>query len=373
MKKILWFTWKDRKNVASGGAEVVNEEIAKRLVNDGYEVILLVAGVEGEPRDEMINGYRVIRVGDRWSVYWQAAQYYKKHLSDWPDLVIEEVNTVPFLTHLYVKNRPIVYIFYQLCREIWFYQMFFPLNWIGFWLEPLYLRLMAANKFTVLTESQSAKDDLARYGFAKDKTHIFTVGLEMKPVASLESIKKYDEPTMLSLGAIRDMKRPDQQIKAFELAKAKIPNLKLKIAGLGFGSYFTTVKRMIETSPYAKDIEYLGKVSQEKKKELMQKAHLITVTSVKEGWGLIVTEANSQGTPAAVYNVDGLRDSVKNGKTGLITEQNTPAALAEKIVEILTNQEKYHTLRKQAWEWSKEITFENSYKQFLSAIKEKVE
>ena len=28
--KILWFTWKDRKNPASGGAEIVNEELAKR-------------------------------------------------------------------------------------------------------------------------------------------------------------------------------------------------------------------------------------------------------------------------------------------------------------------------------------------------------
>ena len=37
--KILWLTWKDRKNPLAGGAEVVNEELAKRLVKDGHEVI----------------------------------------------------------------------------------------------------------------------------------------------------------------------------------------------------------------------------------------------------------------------------------------------------------------------------------------------
>jgi flavodoxin len=39
--KILWFTWKDRSHPRSGGAEVVNEEIAQRLARDGHEVIFL--------------------------------------------------------------------------------------------------------------------------------------------------------------------------------------------------------------------------------------------------------------------------------------------------------------------------------------------
>ena len=40
--KILWFTWKDMKNPYAGGAEVVNEQLAKRLVADGHEVTFLV-------------------------------------------------------------------------------------------------------------------------------------------------------------------------------------------------------------------------------------------------------------------------------------------------------------------------------------------
>ena len=36
--RILWLTWKDKKNPLAGGAEVVNEELAKRLADDGHEV-----------------------------------------------------------------------------------------------------------------------------------------------------------------------------------------------------------------------------------------------------------------------------------------------------------------------------------------------
>ncbi|TAK96923.1 glycosyltransferase family 1 protein [Patescibacteria group bacterium] len=366
--KILWFTWKDKKNLRAGGAELVNEEIAKRLVRDGHEVIFLVAGFPGAKGEEIIDGYKVIRVGEKFSVYWQAYRYYNKHLGGWADLVIEEINTMPFFTNLYIKDKPVVFLFYQLCREIWFHQMMFPGNVIGYVLEPLYLRFLAKRNILTLTESESAKVDLARYGFNKNKIKIFNVGIELEPVANLENIQKHKKPTLLSLGAIRKMKRTDHQIRAFEIAKKKIPDLQLKVAGDSTGRYRDRVIRMMAMSPYAADIEYLGRVSSDEKNELMRTSHLIMVTSVKEGWGIIVTEANSQGTPAVAYDVDGLRDSVRHGETGLIAKDRSPEGLAEVIVDLLGDDEMYRKFQKNAWEWSQEITFENGYRKFVQAL-----
>lgn len=81
-----------------------------------------------------------------------------------------------------------------------------------------------------------------------------------------------------------------------------------------------------------------------------------------------MTEANSQGTPAVVYDADGLRDSVKNNETGIICQKNNPENLADNIVNLLENKEKYEMLRKNAWEWSKKINFEKSYKDFINFI-----
>jgi len=44
---LLWLTWKDKKNPLAGGAEAVNEELAKRLVANGHQVIFLVRGFKG--------------------------------------------------------------------------------------------------------------------------------------------------------------------------------------------------------------------------------------------------------------------------------------------------------------------------------------
>ena len=44
----------------------------------------------------------------------------------------------------------------------------------------------------------------------------------------------------------------------------------------------------------------------------------------------MIIEAASQGTPSVVYNVAGLRDSVKNGKTGIVLKENNCKEMAER-------------------------------------------
>jgi glycosyltransferase involved in cell wall biosynthesis len=364
-KKILWFTWKDKKNPISGGAEIVNEELAKRLVQDGHEVKLIVGGYTGAEAREIIDGYEIIRVGGRWTVYWQAYKYYQQNLKGWADLVIDEINTVPFFAKFYVKEKNILFI-HQLCREIWFYQMFFPLNWIGYIIEPLYLRLLNDRK--VITISNSTKTDLLKYGFKADNIQIISEGIEIEPVDNLDTMTKFDNPTILSLGSIRAMKRTKDILQAYNLAKKSIPNLQLIIAGDSNDPYGQEFLQEIQKSEYKKDIQYLGKVSKQKKIELMQQSHIILVTSVKEGWGLIVTEANSQGTPAIVYDVDGLRDSVIDNKTGLICSTNTPQTLSNNIAKLFSDQTLYDKLRQESYKLSKTINFEQSYKDFMKII-----
>ncbi len=363
--RILWFTWKDLTHPLAGGAEVMNEELAKRLVRDGHEVILLVGGYKGSRKEEVINGYKVVRLGNRFTVYWEAFRYYSQYLKGWPDLIIEEINTIPFMTQWYAKERRLLLI-YQLCREIWFYQIFFPLNLTGFLIEPVYLWLLKNNK--VITESESTKKDLQKYGFIRNNVEIVPVGIDIKPIEDISNSKKYRRFTVLSFGAIRSMKRTLDQVRAFEMAKKEIPELQMKIAGDSNDSYGRKVLDHMKNSQYNNDIEYLGKVSKEKKTELMQKSHIILVTSVKEGWGLIVTEAASQGTPAIVYDVDGLRDSVVQNKTGIICEENIPKELAKQILNLASDKDQLKKLQSGAVKFASSLTLEKSFQSFKEYV-----
>jgi glycosyltransferase involved in cell wall biosynthesis len=370
--KILWLTWKDLDHPLAGGAEVVNEELAKRLAADGHDVVFFTAGFQsaksetrrGEPNLTR-HGYRIVRVGSRFTSYLAAPREYLKRWRDWPDLVIDECNTMPYFASYYTRGRQVLFI-HMLCRQIWFYEFPLPLSTVGYLLEPLYLRLLR-RKLPVITISDSTRQDLIRQGYQRDNIHVISEGIQLQPIPDL-SAEKFPEPTVLSLGSIRSMKRTLDQVKAFELAKKDITNLQMKLVGNADSRYGKKVLEYIAKSPHSADIEFLGPVDDPVKTDLMRQSHTILSTSVKEGWGLIVTEAASQGTPAIVYDVDGLRDSVRHGRTGLVTSSSTPAAMASAVTSLLTDQPKYNSLRDAAWQWSREITFDQAYTDFKQAL-----
>jgi len=364
--KILWFSWKDSFHPEAGGAEAVTHQMLSRAAADGHEVVLISSRFPDSEAQASYEGYQIQRVGSRWTVYLAAWRLYKKQFQGWADLIVDECNTIPFFTRFYTPT-PRVMVFYQLCREIWFYQMAKPLSWVGYLIEPLYLWLLRKEK--VITISQSSVEDLCKFGFEAKNIDIITLGIMIPSVTDPHQTKKAEDPTLISLGAIRPMKRTDEIVTAFELAKTEVPSLKLVVAGLPIGDYGEAVSKQIERSPYREDIEFLGRISAEEKLRLMQKAHWAVVTSLKEGWCLVVTEANSQGTPAIGYDVDGLRDSIKNGETGLLTEQNNPQSLSDTIIQAMNQEDQYSEFVQKGWDDSQTITYERGYEQFKEMIR----
>jgi glycosyltransferase involved in cell wall biosynthesis len=367
--KILWLTWKDHTHPGAGGAEVVLRELSERLVAAGHEVTWLTCGYPGAAVRERLNGIDVIRVGSNRYIHpLQALLYFARRLRGQFDIVIEVVNTAPYFGVFFAGHAKKYLFYHQLAREVWFYEAPAPISQFGYYaLEPFATRLLSKAKAPVITVSDSTRADLARHGFKVDHSHIISEGIEIEPLADLRSVKKYSRPTLLSLGAMRAMKRTLDQVEAFELARQCLPGLQLKLAGDASGSYGQKVLTAIRQSPFTNDIEYLGRVSKADKVRLMQKSHVILQTALKEGWGLTITEAAAQGTPAAVYDVDGLRDSVRDNETGIITAAN-PEALSDGIIELLTDKAAYEDMRRAAWQWSRTITFDQSYKDLVKVL-----
>ncbi len=365
---IVWLSWKDRGHPLAGGAEKVSGEIMDRLAADGHSVRLITAQYgQTASHEQFAPNFEIYRAGNRYTVYPKARQLFKQVGDDWADVVIDEMNTIPFGAGFYAKKSTNILLSYQLAREVWFHQMVFPLSLVGYLLEPLMLRVLARGNYRrIATESNSSKVDMERYGLKNIQT--FRVGIPTTPLAELPS---KDAPTIvLSLGALRPMKRTLDAVKAFEVAHAKDPRLQLMIAGDTSSAYAHKVIDYVHNSPHNQSITVLGRVSNEEREELMQKAAVILVTSIKEGWGLIVTEANSQGAPAIVYDVDGLRDSVVADKTGIVVPNNDYAAMGNAINTLLASPARYTDYRHQAWEMSKEYNFDNSYRDFMNIVNE---
>lgn len=364
---IVWLSWKDITHPQAGGAEVVSNEIRKDLVKHGHSVTLLTARYEGSSASETVDGVRVMRAGNRYSVYLATRKQYRQLAATSPaDLVIDEMNTLPFFSALYKNDgSKRILLTWQLARDVWFFQMLFPLSLVGYLLEPLYLRLISKRYTQVLTESESTKTDLQKYGFKKKDISVFQVGMELEPVSKLP---QKTGNKILFFGALRPMKRPIDAIKAFEYARDLNPELSLDIAGNDADPYAQKVRQYIARSRHSEAITIHGKVSMLEKNNLMREAKLLLVTSTKEGWGLIATEANSQGTPAIAYDVDGLRDSVQDGKTGSLVPDKDVEEMGREVARLVSDKKSYLRIQTAAWESSKQFSFSASYDDFVSKL-----
>lgn len=403
--KILILNWKDIHNPNAGGSEIVIHELAKRLVRDNNSLTFLTSAFNKSKSEEIIDGIKVIRVGgNRYSHPFKAIDYYRKNLKGKNDIIIECVNTAPYLINFFKRNEKVFLFYHQLAREIWFYETKFPLNIIGYLIEPIYTFIQSRFKNQVITVSNSSKQDLAKYGFNPKFISIVTQGTVIYPCHSDSAMREKNpislvtDPSIsrnlgitqdnnyslqttnsekpraksyiLYLGSLRAMKRPMHSLRSFQILNSKfqIPNFKLFIAGSGPQNEINKLKNYIKNNKLDEKVELLGRVDERKKVELLKNAFALVVPSLKEGWGLIVTEAAKVGTPSIVYNVDGLRDSVKDGITGYIVENGKPEKIVEKIIYLQENPEVYKKLCENCIKYSEQNTFENSYKDFKQLV-----
>lgn len=353
---ILIFNNKDIMNPNSGGSEVFTHEVAKRWVEWGNKVTMIVSNYPGGKQKETIDGVEIIRLGNMISVYLLSRLYYKKHLQGKYDVIIDEYTYKPFMTPKFVKEQ-VIFLVHELAREKWFYEAPFPISYLGYFLEPRWIKTYRDTP--TVTVSESTKRDLLSYDIKQ--VYIVPEGLNFTPFSSVP--EKENEPTILFVGLLKKANLVDHAIEAFKIVTQEIPNARLWIVGRGY--MLDKLKKMAR----GLNVTFFGYVSEKKKIELMSRAHILVVPAIREGWGLVVTEANACGTPAIGYNVPGLRDSIKHKETGILVDPS-PKELANAVIELLQDKERLLMYSKNALEWSRNFSWDKTAKEFMKVLEE---
>jgi glycosyltransferase involved in cell wall biosynthesis len=315
--RILILNWKDLAHPAAGGAEVLTEQVARSLVARGHSVTLLSASVDGKPTREHVEGVEIVRAGGRFTVYRAARRFWSREGPGSYDVVVDEINTRPFLTPRWVKGVPVVALIHQLAREIWAYETPFPLSLVGrYVLEPWWLR--AYRDVPALTVSDSSAESLRLYHGWRDVT-VIPEGSTPHPNPRVE---KEPDPTVVFLGRLVAMKRPADAIEAFSILRDQTPAAQLWLIGDG-----PLLARLRQEAPPG--VTFLGRLERNDLLDRLARAHVLVATSVREGWGLNVSEAAACGTPSLGYRVPGLVDSVTASGGALVDP--APTALGEAL------------------------------------------
>ena len=298
-----------------GGSEVYIHEVAKRLAKNHH--VTLFTSKPGNVSDrDVIDDVNIVRRGGILTVYIWAFIYYALYFRKDMDFVIDVENGLPFFTPLFC-SKPKLMVLHHMHKGQWFSQFPFPLALAGYFIESYLMPLIYRNTY-VITVSPSTLSELRQVGFSDRKIYL---GFNSIPPKLGSKVKKSKEPLLVYVGRVKAYKRLEIAVETLRVLAKSYPMMKLIIGGAG--DYAEKIIKLAEKYQLQKRIQVLGFVSERKKWELMQKAWVFLMPSSKEGWGITIVEAASCGTPTVGFNVPGVRDSIKDGITGILARDET--------------------------------------------------
>ena len=348
-RRLLAINFRDPAHPEAGGAELHLEWILREAVRRGFDVTWLASGFPGAAPEALHEGMRVVRRGEWWNFNLVLPDILKREFSaPAPDLVVEDINKVPCFTPWWTRSEVGVIVPHLFGKTA--FQEAGP--FLGAYvvaLEEMIPWAYRGKRFVVISES--TRDDLVRRGVPRERIEVVHCGLDHGLYHVDPSVRKSEHPMIVFVGRLRRYKGLDWVMRTLPDVIDRVPGARLVV--LGDGPFRNTLESMASRWGMASAVDFRGFVSAEEKVRWMRQAWVLVQPSPKEGWGLTVVEAGACGTAVVATDAPGLRDSVRDGATGLLVPDRDRAKLGAALIQVLTDASLRERLGTAGVEWAK--------------------
>lgn len=124
-------------------------------------------------------------------------------------------------------------------------------------------------------------------------------------------------------------------------------------------NYLKYVKSKIPAN-LSSQVIFTGSLPQQELLPYYQKADVVINPPLSEAFGMTLVEAMATQTPVIATKIGGMPEIVDDERTGLLTEPGNPQALADTIVELISDPDRARAMGKagrkkvlQCYTWSK--------------------
>lgn len=345
--RILFVNHRDIYHPRAGGAEEVIYQIAKRLKNTYW----LAEKIKGRRNEEEVDGIRIFRKGNSITLHLFSLKEAKKF-----DIVIDSVaHAVPFFS--YLVNKKAIALVHHVHQDV----LRLELNPIIAEIIKLAERKIKDYEYIISVSYTTKKDLVNKLNVDESKINVIYNGVDHE---KFKPGKKSEYPIVLWLGRLMKYKNPFDLVEI----KKRVKN-KARFVVIGGGKL---EKEFAEVAK-KEGIEYLGRVNEEEKIRMYQKAWVLVSTSFIEGWGMTIVEANACGTPAVAYATGALPEIIKDGYNGFVVKYKDFEEMAKKIDYIISDENIMKRFSSNSFNASKKYDWNytaNQYERFLKKIYE---
>jgi glycosyltransferase involved in cell wall biosynthesis len=310
--RVSMLAWRDLDDPEAGGSEVHASMVARLWAEAGLEVTMRTSFAAGRPQMSWRDGYRVIRKAGRYMVFPRAAFSEMMGWHGARDALVEIWNGMPFFSPVWAQGPRVVWL-HHVHKQMWQMTLSPRLAGVGNSIEsrvapPLY-------RFTpIITLSKSSKEELVEdLHFNPKRVSVVPPGIH--PRFSPGGTKS-PHPLVVAVGRLVPVKRFDMLIEALVALKERQPHLEAVIVGEGYCR--EELESQIHQASAEEWISLPGHIDDAAVVDLYRRAWTVTSASMREGFGMTMTEAAACGTPAVATRISGHTDAVVEGSSGLL-------------------------------------------------------
>jgi glycosyltransferase involved in cell wall biosynthesis len=355
--------WRDPWHPQAGGAERYAWEMARGLAARGAQVCFVTARAPGQSRRDRRDGIPIVRLGGRFTVYPRVLLWLAAHRGSF-HIVLDCQNGIPFFTPLVLPRRvPVLCVMHHVHTAQ--FGVHFPawMAWAGRLLEGPAARLAYRRQACVAVSPSTvaAMRDRLRW----------TGSIYLIPNGS----PRIEPPTSSS-------HKPSRLVWVGRLVAHKRAELILPVAERGFaidvigrGPEGVALAEAVGAVPgLAEAVRLHGFLADRDKRDVVSGSLLHLNTSQGEGWGLCVLEAAALGVPTVAYDVEGLRDAVRDGETGwLVRDGEQLADVVDRALEELSDAGRRQAVAVACRQWAARLDWARSTDRMAALIRASVD
>ena len=314
LRRIDVLAWRDFDDPEAGGSELHAHRVVSAWSAAGLDVSMTTSSVPGGRRVVRRDGYRVIRRAGRYSVFPRSILSGAVGRIGTGDGTVEIWNGMPFFSPVWSRSPHITFL-HHVHDEMWKLVLPRGLADAGHLLEhriaPHFYK-----KSRIVTLSQSSKAEIVeRLRLSVDRITVTPPGVEPRFTPGGE---RSEVPLVVAVGRLVPVKRFHLLVDALVRLKARQPDLRAVIAGEGYER--PALEALVHSHGAEGWIGLPGFVDDDALIGLYRSAWVVASSSLREGWGMTVTEAGACGTPSVATRIGGHEDAVVDGTSGLLVD-----------------------------------------------------
>ena len=187
----------------------------------------------------------------------------------------------------------------------------------------------------VIAISQSVKDSLKKFELVPDnKIFVLTNGIDYLKFNKTAISRDFAVNRPLIIGTVCRLewqKGLSYLLLAMKIILAKFPETRLEI--VGDGSLLGELQDLSKKLSISKSVSFFGKFTEVI--PFYNRMDIFVLPSLYEGFGIVLLEAMASGVPVVATNVDGIKEVVVDGKSGILVPPKNPEAIANAVTHII--------------------------------------